>query len=71
VTALQAELNAVAAMTYRVLDTVEILDAAVSSGDSLIARYAAATLSDLADQIETALLAADCGGRALRAVIVT
>ncbi len=48
-TALQAELNAVAAMTYRVLDTVEVLDAAVCSGDTLTARYAAAVLSELAD----------------------
>ncbi len=70
-TALQAELNAVAAMTYRVLDTVEVLDAAVCSGDTLTARYAAAVLSELADAIETALLACDAGGRVLRAVIVT
>jgi len=71
VTALPAEVAAVASMVYRALDTVEALDAAVSSGDTLTARYAAATLSELADAIETALLAADAGGKALHVTVVT
>jgi hypothetical protein len=35
-----------------------VLDRAVCTGDRLTARHAAASLSELADRIETALLAA-------------
>ncbi len=58
-------------MTYRVLDTVEVLDAAVSSGDLLTARYAVATLSELADAIERTLVAASNAAGSLRLVPVT
>lgn len=56
----------IAGMTYRVLDVTATLDVAVSGGDMLTARYAAATLSELADRIETALIALDPRARALR-----
>jgi len=61
----------VAAMTYRILDTIEVLDTAVSSGDLLTARYAAATLSELADAIERTLIAATGATGSLRLVPVT
>jgi hypothetical protein len=51
-------LTEVAAMTERVADVLEVLDRAVCTGDRLTARHAAASLSELADRIETALLAA-------------
>lgn len=69
-TAAQAAATELAAMTYRVLDTVEVLDAAVCSGDTLTARYAAATLSELSDRIETALLAGERDAKALRLTAV-
>jgi len=56
----------IAGMTWRVLDVTAVLDAAVSSDDMLTARYAAATLSELADRIETALIALDPRGKAPR-----
>jgi len=71
VTALNALVAGAAAMIYRVLDTVEVLDAAVSSGDLLTARYAAATLSELADAIERTLIAVSGATGSLRLVPVT
>jgi len=56
----------IAGMTYRILDVTAVLDAAVSSQDMLTARYAAATLTELADRIETALIALDPRSKALR-----
>jgi len=43
-----------------------VLDASVCSQDLLTARYAAATLTELADRIETALIALDPRSKALR-----
>jgi len=52
-------LTEVAAMTERAQDVLEVLDRAVCTGDRITARHAAATLTELGDRIETALLAAD------------
>jgi len=45
-------------MTERLEHTVDVLRCALWSGDLLTARYAAASITELSDQIETALLAA-------------
>jgi len=60
----------IAAMTERILDVTAVLDASVCSQDLLTARYAAATLTELTDRIETALIALDPRARALRIVPV-
>ena len=56
----------IAGMTERILDVTAVLDASVCSQDLLTARYAAATLTELADRIETALIALDPRSKALR-----
>lgn len=70
-TAAAAAVTELGALIYRVLDTVEVLDCSVCSGDLLVARYAAATLAELADTIETALLTLDRAGRAARVAVAT
>jgi hypothetical protein len=45
-------------MLTQLHNAVEVLDCAVRSGDGLSARYAAATITQLGDAIETALLTA-------------
>lgn len=68
-TAARAQATQIAEQVYRALDVLEVLDRAVVSGDLLTARYAAATLTELGDQIETALLALDHDAKANRLAV--
>lgn len=62
------ELNAHLARLERGL---EVLRSALRSQDMLTARYAAATVTELGDKIEVALLAIDRQAKALRAPVST
>lgn len=60
-TATVASLVEVDALVERVRDTVAVLSASVRSADCLTAGYAAATLTELADKIECALVSVNPG----------
>ena len=64
-------LTEVAGLGERVTNVSALLTTAVRSGDVLTARYAAASLTELGDRIETALLAADRAAHALVAGAIT
>lgn len=56
-------------MIERAGGVLEIMASAVASSDLLTARYAAATITELGDRIETALLAIDRDAKAIRVAI--
>jgi len=55
----------------RVRNAVAVLDSSLTTGDLLSARYAAATITERGDAIETALLALDREAKALRGGLVS
>jgi len=69
VTAALAAQIEVHGMIERLADTTEVLEVAAQSGDWVTVRYAAATVTELGDRIEAALLAVDTAARGGRLVV--
>lgn len=65
-TAARASLDHLHTDLGRLEHALDVLRCSVYSGDTLTARYAAATITEASDRIETALLAVDRDAKALR-----